>query len=139
MRDLAYCILRGVNFDPIRTMILTNLILEDPTVKEDLDPITKQPWGFGEASISQGKHIHKKEEDISLEELLDVLVKYYPVMKQCGLEEIMLTLVVYYSAAKDKFDYALSPSIFKKIRMLGDDVHLGIDWYSLSTDDEVSH
>src|SRR6185369_1905520 len=101
----ATCLLTGKNFSPKKLSEIAGLKFSDPTERGERDKNTKQILPYGTASIPECSV------KLSLDAILEVLIKYYDSIHLCRVEDIDLTL---YLAYKGQCNWYIEPQELKK-------------------------
>ena len=128
-RAFAGCLLTGDNFSPNKLLgrLPPYINFREAHERNYNDPITKRILEYGGAIIDHPSNLSKPGEEIEWDDMMDFLVKYHKEMRECGVEDIDLTLNFFYQG--DGASWHVEDKDIKTLANLG--IGLSIDWYQI--------
>ena len=92
-----------------------------------IDRPSKRTLTYGGAIIDHPSNLNKPGDKIEWEDMLAFLIKHHQTMRECGVEDITLTLIFFYQG--DGASWHIEDKDIKLLAELG--IGLSIDWYQI--------
>jgi hypothetical protein len=118
MGQNAFCNLIGAFFSPEKLIQKTGLPIKDCLERGEIDVfVTKKPSEFGFANLVAPKTEDLPDDVLQLDWLAQTLAQYYPIMKECGVEEFEITVVIDYEGILNWWISAENMKVFSDLNI----------------------